>query len=225
MPMKSSRQYLIAYPAICILIFFSSCTGELHRKNDKEQAHIGPKHTVWVISNNFHTGLIIELDEETRRMLVFSQFFTRYRFADIGWGDEVFYQNPDFRLSTAARAVLMPSPSVVRVEGFNADIKDVITWSRRAARFTLDAPQYSRLCEFINSSFRRDDEGNLIMASDQGDSRIIFYKSPLKYHLFNTCNTWIARALNHAGLDISAPGIITADNLFDSFKNSGEILK
>ena len=46
-----------------------------------------------------------------------------------------------------------------------------------------------------------------------------FYLSNGEFHLFNTCNTWIAEALQSAKLDISSRGIITADNLMEKSEN------
>ena len=42
-----------------------------------------------------------------------------------------------------------------------------------------------------------------------------FYLSGGEFHLFNTCNTWVAEALESAELEIISQGIITADNLME----------
>ena len=34
-----------------------------------------------------------------------------------------------------------------------------------------------------------------------------------RYHLFNTCNTWVARALQRAGLDVASAGTLTASGV------------
>jgi hypothetical protein len=46
-----------------------------------------------------------------------------------------------------------------------------------------------------------------------------FYPAHGGFHLFNTCNTWAARALSEAGLDISAGGVMTADDLMSRVRD------
>ena len=120
--------------------------------------------------------------------------------------------------------MMIPSSSVIRVEGFDAEMKDVVAWSGRAARFRLSDVEFIRLCEFIEASLTKDCDGKPAVASRHGGD-VIFFRSPHLYHMFNTCNTWIARALNHAGADISPVCAITAGTLFRRMEKSGEILK
>jgi hypothetical protein len=181
--------------------------------------------TVYVIQTYYHTGFIIELDRETRSLLEFTKRFDRFRYIDIGWGEAVFYQDPAFTLCKGARAILLPSKSVVRVEGFNQDIRDVIAMSDRAMKFSMTRGQFARLCSFINGSIRRDRERGLIVASVHENGEIIFYKSPRTYCLFNTCNTWIANGLRYAGLDISPAFVVTAKSLFWKLDGEGDVLK
>ena len=44
-----------------------------------------------------------------------------------------------------------------------------------------------------------------------------FYLSNGEFHLFNTCNTWIAEALQSA-IRYNSQGIITADNLMEKVR-------
>ena len=45
-----------------------------------------------------------------------------------------------------------------------------------------------------------------------------FYDAHGMFHLFNTCNTWTARMLRAGGVNLSPPGIITADDLMTSLR-------
>jgi len=212
--------------AICLAVLVSVCCVSGRQEGTGIEAHEdGASRTVYVASNGFHTGLIIELDDETRPMLVFSKYFPLYRYVDIGWGDEVFYQNPQFSIGNAARAILIPTSSVLRVEAFNADPRDVAAWSSRATRIPLKGKEFERICEYIDASFTKGPDGSLIVDSMHGGGSVIFFKSPYKYHLFRTCNTWIAGAFRCAGLDISPTCVITASGLFRRLNKIGEPLK
>jgi uncharacterized protein (TIGR02117 family) len=177
--------------------------------------------TVYINQTYYHTGIIIELDAEARRCLEVSSHFTRHRYVDIGWGDEVFYQDPEFTLCKAARAILIPTSSVVRVEGFDQDVQDILASSDRAMKISITKDEFAKLCEFINGSLKRDADKNLLIASVHDSGNVIFFKSPYSYDLFNTCNTWIARAFKHAGLGVSSACVVTAGTLFHRLAGIG----
>jgi uncharacterized protein (TIGR02117 family) len=177
------------------------------------QGRVAATCTVYVSQVYYHTGLIIRLDEHAASLAVAS-FFRGYRYVDIGWGEEEFYQNPDSSVSRAAKAVLSRNPSVLRVEGFNQDIRDVIAWSERTKKIALTPPQLARLIAYINGSLKKDKNGSPVVASVHGLGEVVFFKSTQTYYLFNTCNTWVASTLQYAGLDISPAGVITAQSLF-----------
>ncbi|MCL4279574.1 MAG: DUF2459 domain-containing protein, partial [Ignavibacteriaceae bacterium] len=44
------------------------------------------------------------------------------------------------------------------------------------------------------------------------------------YHLFNTCNTWLARGLKKAGFDIE-DNIILTEQLFNEADKFGDVVK
>ena len=151
--------------------------------------------------------------------------FINYKYIDIGWGDEDFYQNPDPDYLLGAKAILVPTNSVIRIEGSDLTINKIVEWGDFSIRFDLTGEQFKNLCEFINDSFSKDNDKNLIISSQKNNNRIIFYKSRLKYHLFNTCNTWIAEAFENCGFEISSSSVITAENLFEEISKHGTVLK
>ncbi len=224
-PGKGSR--IIAGAASCLLLCFFRCAGwpgpgtgalsssDIHEKN----------RNVYVVSNGFHTGIILDTKTAAFSLLAFGNSFKEYRYVDIGWGDEAFYQEPRFDFWSGARALLVPTDSVVRVEGFNADIPDVAAWSDRTVAVPVTENESQMLCQFINLSLRKDTAGNPVVVSERGGGSIVFYKSPRKYHLFNTCNTWIADAFAHAGLPVSAACVVTANNLFTRLERIGSAVR
>ncbi|MBN1532688.1 MAG: DUF2459 domain-containing protein [Spirochaetes bacterium] len=177
---------------------------------------------VYILSNGFHTGIILEMNGNEVNALPFADSFRRYRYIDAGWGDEVFYQDPNPGLGAGVRALMVPTSSVVRIEGFNAAIGDAAAWSDSAVKVMMGYGQYHRLCEYIGASVLMGPDGAPVIASKRGDG-VIFYKSTKKYDLFNTCNTWVAGGFRYAGLDISPIGVITARTLFRRLRNVGAV--
>lgn len=180
---------------------------------------------VYLVKNNLHTGIVFSVNEKLIDIIPAIKNFSEYNYADIGWGDEDFYQHPDPDILIGAKAILVPTSSVIRIEGKNYEINKIVEWSDFCIKFDLTGEQLAKLCEFINSSFLEDDDKNFIITSRNENNRIIFYKSGLKYHLFNTCNTWIAEAFEKCGFDVSPSDVVTAENLFEELSPFGIILK
>ena len=182
--------------------------------------------TIYLIKVSWHTGVVLPVDEETIVTVDALKDFTNYKFVDIGWGDEKFYQSPEeFDLLLAAEAILIPTGSVIRIAGYFGNVQTIINWSEICVKIKITSDQYRDLCRFINSSFEKGTNDSCIVTSKSSTGGIIFYKSHLKYHLLNTCNTWIANALQSSGLNIDPSEVITTEELFDKAAGLGEIIK
>jgi hypothetical protein len=88
----------------------------------------------------------------------------------------------------------------------------------------VDDSQLKKLNQFISGSIKRDEVGNPFKLSDQAGGKIRFFKSPLSYHLFRTCNTWIAEGLHFAGFKIET-SVILAEQLFNEAAKIGVVIK
>lgn len=65
----------------------------------------------------------------------------------------------------------------------------------------LSPAQYGQLVEYITESFRRNADGSLIpipnVAYGANDA---FFEARGRYSLFNTCNSWVGRAMQVTGV-------------------------
>lgn len=212
--------------AIIVSLLFVSCKSSVEKKTEYNREISGQQYSVYLMNTGIHTGLIIPVNTFSEEEISALSFFKGYRYLDFGWGDEDYYQKRGGgKFCLGVKAVAIPTSSVMRVQGFNNSPEDVAPWSDFALRFDLNTDSFKRLCEYIDRSFRRDEKRGLIETSRKRDGEIIFFKSVYYYHLFNTCNTWAARGLNHSGLDISSFMIITAEDLYKVARIGGVILK
>ena len=177
--------------------------------------------TIYLVKNNLHTGIVIQLNPEVMKLIPAAERFEGNKYIDIGWGDEDFYQHPDPDYLLGAKAILVPTNSVVRIQGKDFKIDKIVEWSDFTIQFNLNGNQFKKLCEFINLSFLKDENENFIIASEDHNNKVVFYKSGFKYHLFNTCNTWIAEAFEKAGFNVSSSNVVTAENLFEELSKHG----
>jgi hypothetical protein len=211
--------------AIMIIQLTMSCHGSEKIQVSDDNNPAENKYTVYIINTNIHTGIFISINDESAKYIEALKYYTDYEYADFGWGEETVYQTHAETYCMDAKAILLVNPSVVRVEGYNGTIESLVKWSGFSIKFSLTSGQFKQLCGFINESFIKNSDGSTIITSQESSGRITFFKSVYKYHLFNTCNTWIAKALKNSGIEVSDFFIITSGQLYRSIKDHGVILK
>jgi len=217
--MKSSIKYLIIFHILWLIPTFII---SLYSSSDPSQK----LNNVYLIKNRWHTGLIFRVDELSLRNVEALRLFRDMKYVDIGWGDKDFYQSPkDFDLYLAFKALFLPTESVVRIEGYNYEIDDIISYSDFCIKFELADNNLKKLLNFIDSSFSRNIQNKLIITLKKSGANVIFFKSKYTYHIFETCNKWIAKGLVAAGYDISPTWVITAENLFEEVKKYGKVIR
>ena len=133
-------------------------------------------------------------------------------YMEFGWGDKSYYQAEEVTFGLTMRAVLWPTDSVVQVSAV-LEKPDIQVSDGDVETLCLDSQQYSLLIDFIEQSFLKNRDGNIIKSKDDADSDSLFYKGVGDYYLMNTCNTWTAKGLKIAGLSISPTFKITAGSI------------
>jgi hypothetical protein len=179
---------------------------------------------IYLIKTAWHVGILVSNDSLTSSILPIENKFVNFDLIDIGWGDEDFYQSEDVNYFYALKAALFPTSSVLKLTGYSADISSLVRWSDYAIKIKLGTDSFVNLLKFISASFAFE-EGKIIETSSKAGGVIKFYKSSLSYSIAYTCNTWVADALNHAGLLVDPDEVITSQQLFFSVAAYGEILK
>lgn len=133
---------------------------------------------------------------------------------EIGWGDAGFYQAEKITVKISLNAVFLPSDTVVHLVGLNGDPVSYFSTSE-VQKVSISEEGMKSLCAFVDSSFARDETGKPKMLGPglYGDSQ--FYEGQGKYHIFNGCNKWTAKALSSGGLDIEPIFKITSASVMD----------
>ena len=172
--------------------------------------------TIYVRSDGVHADIILPTSTEVvdwREYFPRSDFrldTTRKKYVAIGWGDRGFYLNTptwdDLTYATTARAILLPSKSVLHVS-FTSPVEDESCKST-----TISTEQYHRLVEFVLASMdmKADSKSKSQLKVKPKPKPIDakysyswndrFYDANGSYHAFNTCNCWVGRALRHCGI-------------------------
>lgn len=179
----------------------------------------------YIVNRDWHTGILLEMSDEIKKVIPSVADFTEMEFIEIGWGDEEFYQNTtNFDLFLGAKAILVPTPSVLRVQGFHADFNSILYGCNYCIKIKLSIEDFNKICEGIENEFFKNENNSTELTSERYGGSIKFFKAVSSYHLLRTCNTWIAEIMESSGMDITVFGIVTAEQLFENLSQQGEVI-
>jgi uncharacterized protein (TIGR02117 family) len=181
-------------------------------------------HTIYLIKQRWHTAVVFHTLEVDSTIFPEVNYFKDAVLIDIGWGDEEFYQHPGFDWELAYHALFHSTPSTLRVEGIYLSKQKYFDISEIVIELKINDKQLEILLESVSKTVWRDEKGNNKILSRQGLDRVIFFKANDDYHLFNTCNTWLAKSLKQAGFEIE-DDIILTEQLFNEAAKVGKVLK
>jgi uncharacterized protein (TIGR02117 family) len=164
---------------------------------------------LWVLDHGWHTAVALrrtdidparwpEVDELPPAPLI-----------EVAWGDREFYMARPATAWMAIKAALGTGRSVLHVVAVDAPLAAAFPRSeiveRRVSRAGVDA-----LVRFIADEHERDARGRAVRLEAGLYGLSWFYAARSPYSLGHTCNTWIARALQTAGLPVTPDGVVTA---------------
>jgi uncharacterized protein (TIGR02117 family) len=172
--------------------------------------------TIFVSSNGWHTDITLSRADLPEGRVPEGADFPDAAYLQFGWGDADYYTTPDPGIGTTLGAAF-PGSAVVHLAGLSARPSAVFRDVEEIA-LTLDAAQFARLLGYLHESFERDGEPRAQSVAPGVYSFSRFYPATGEFHLFNTCNTWTARALATAGLDISPSGVQRAGDVMDQLR-------
>jgi len=82
----------------------------------------------------------------------------------------------------------------------------------------------ARLMEYIHQSFARNGGAKARSIGSGYGPDSLFYSARGKFHIYNTCNVWVARALEAAGYPMGILRPVTADQLMAKARQFGRAL-
>ncbi len=189
------------------LVVCPACAKQVTKEAMAPKAE--PTHTAYLLVDSWHAGIVLKQSEIPEGVLPERRDFPDAEYLEFGWGDWDFYQTVDWNLLQAFNALFVPSKSVLHVVGFSGAVVRHAPY-REVLEFKISEEGFGGLVAYIDQSFARAGREAVAPLGPGlfGDSR--FYPANGQFHLFNTCNTWAARALQAAGYPMSSPIIAAA---------------
>ena len=171
-----------------------------------------PCKTVAIVHNSWHAAIVLRSSDLAVRTMPELEDFPSVQFIEFSWGDKDYFPDPQSGIFGAVKAALWSNGSVLHLVGFT----DTIEHFYRGATITelrLSPAAYERMINYIDATFRREQSSGRARAAPGLISSSRFYPASRSFSLLRTCNTWVAEALEQAGLSISPTFVVTAANL------------
>jgi uncharacterized protein (TIGR02117 family) len=178
---------------------------------------------IYVVNHDWHTGLVVKYDDIDPRLWPEKDDFPEALYLEVGWGDRDFYQTPRPGLGILLQAALKSPASVLFVIGLPAAVTHYFPYAD-ILEIPLSQRALEELARFIHATYKRDVTGQTIPLGPGHNHRYsMFYRAEGDYSLFNTCNSWISKALQAAGLPIKTA--LRAGGVMSQAKHYGRMIQ
>jgi uncharacterized protein (TIGR02117 family) len=180
-----------------------------------------PATVIWIVDHGWHTSIVVRRADVDRAHWPELDDFAGATLVEVAWGDREFYMATSPTSGLAIKAAVAASGSVLHVVGLTAAVTDSFAGNEivaiRVTRRGLEA-----LADFVHAEYQRDRGGAPLRLGPSLYGAGWFYTGRSRYHLFNTCNTWVARALGAAGLAVENAGVVTASDVMRQVRPLGQ---
>ncbi len=177
---------------------------------------------VYLIRHAWHAGIVLHR-AHIDTLSVLSDF-PEAKYLEIGWGDADFYMNPDPGVWITVKAAIFPTTSTLHVAGFQRPITEFFPGTD-VIRLTLPRDGFAELLAFLERSFARNRENELVTLGEGLYGTSAFYKGSEFYYGFKNCNTWVARAFRQAGVPFRPIRNLTVDQLLKHARQYGTVIQ
>jgi uncharacterized protein (TIGR02117 family) len=209
--MKKRPEGRLGCAGAILLFLLAGCAGSPPAAGTK--ADSGASRVLYVAGHAWHTGLIVRSADIPQKAWPARRDFPDARYLELGWGDREYYMREDPGIWIGLRALFWPTDSAIHAVGVRGPIEREFPTSE-IVELRLSEAGFKRLVEFVAASHARDAAGDwIVLGPGQRPNSSRFYASERRFHLFETCNTWVARALREAGVGIDPRAAITAGSL------------
>ena len=197
---KYLKKFLLTLVALClgyllvalILSIISTTPENLDCVANKE---------VFISTNGIHLDIIIPKEILPKNLQQELEISESVDFISFGWGDREFYlETPtwnDLKLRTAVKAIFLNSETAIHLTVYQ---KKYDHW----IKVRLCEIQLELLVNYLNNSFKKDEENRLIEIKDAGYTQNDkFYEATGNFNGVQTCNNWVNKGLKEAKIKTS----------------------
>lgn len=208
------RALLRLLAGLLFLSAFSACAGP----DEKDYSPQGQHTPVYVVSHGWHTGIVIAAENLGSELAFLDDHFETASWYEIGWGDREFYQAGETTIGLALRAGLWPTDTVLHVTAL-PESPDTYFSSSRVIEIAVAQTGHERMVRAMSEDFVHNERNEAIVSGDGLYGESLFFEARGRFHAFNTCNTWVARMLDTAGVPIQVFATVTASDVMSQIED------
>ena len=209
---------------LCIFLLLSSCSSKPYVVQHTGETFAEESEAIYVVSHGWHTGIVVPARKIQSNLPQLRERFGNTPYIEFGWGDNMFYPAEEITTGLTLRAILWPTKSVIHAVAIPEKV-DLFFPDSQVEKLCLSGSNYSLLIRFITNSFYKNEKSDIIELKKGIYGNSQFYQGEGDFYLMNTCNTWTAKALKSAGLNISPALKLTADSVMDYIVEYNQALK
>jgi len=202
--------------SIFVLLSLEACTGMPPRRAEEGVVQAGPSMIVYAARRGWHIDIGFRVSDLEPPLAAVNQDFPNAQYLFFGFGDRRYLvsRNKNFpsmldALWPGAGMVLATSLVTTPEEAFGA---------AQVIRLTVSPAQGREAQEFVWNSFLKTD-GAVSYYAEGPYGGSLYYSAIPTYSAVYTCNTWIAEALQTAGLSIHSVGVVFAAQLWSQLRS------
>ena len=201
--MKKRYKAALFLPAAAAAYFLAAWTLSSFRVNNRQS---GGEITLFLVSNGTHVDVVMPLKNnifdwtQTVSPADSGSGGSGTEYIGLGWGERNFYLNTpswgDLTVPTALRALSGFNRTLIHATYYPSEPAE----NENTVRFSASPEQYRRLAAALRDGFRLQNGRAVAVAGAHYHSNDAFYEAEGRYHLFNTCNTWLNGKLTRSGM-------------------------
>ncbi len=199
-------------------IFFVALAGCSSLPDKEKIPAANASQQIYFIYREWHTSILLPADAVRKHSRVMAEEAVGQQFIRVGWGDGDYFTGKSKTFGSATKALFISRYSAVQVLTYLKPPFDEIPIETRVP-LAITEKGMRRLIRYIDNSFVRDDNGQLIPLPAYGEGVGHFYRAEGQYGLFSNCNTWSGRALQAAGLPVRSRLQLTAQSVFEQARS------
>ena len=201
--LKKIVKIALIIPIFALLYFLSAwMMASLPLNEEQPKGEI----TLFLVSNGVHTDVVMPLKNDIfdwsdvvnpKDTLTTDPQITHI---GLGWGERNFYlytpEWKDLTFSNALSALSGLNRTLIHVTYYPFEPRE----NSYVVKFLVTPEQYRNLTKSLLAGFQQKNGQTILLKGVHHQSNDAFYEAKGRYHLFNTCNTWLNDKLVESGL-------------------------
>ena len=176
--------------------------------------------TIYILLQDWHTEIAFPAPQLTGPITRFHAIFPGAAYLTFGFGERLYYQKRHTDLADMLNAIL-PGPGILLTTALPGP-PSAVYHDQEMITLTITQAELDRLADFVWDALEKSPDGALNRIGDSPYPGYVFYGSATTYSGLYTCNTWTLEALDTAGLQTGAAGVLFAYQAMDRVRAAAE---